>query len=146
MLFALLLAVNACGVDWDPVAVLPDEVRAGLQEARVVAPCRVSSLPAPIRDQLSEVIGRRLVPMAEPDQEWNSACLGSSELPTRQLVAVARAGSRFVVHYREGGYEVLQTAVVLELDGTGVRTLWTGWCGVAKTPAGQLARACSAAR
>jgi hypothetical protein len=146
MLLSLLLAVNACGVSWDPVAVLPVEVRAALPEARVLSPCRVASLPAPIRDQLSEMMGRKLVALAEPDQEWNGACLGSSDLPTRQLVAVAQSGSRFVVHYREGGYEILEPAVVLELDGGRVRTLWSGWCAAGKTATGEATRTCSASR
>ena len=124
----LAAAATACGTTWDPVQVLPVDARGGLVGARVLSPCRVASLPTEVREHLAEDIGTNKRPMADPDQEWNSGCLKSERIPSRQFVAAASAGSRWVVHYREGGYVVVEWAIVLDLAGGKVQPVWRGTC------------------
>ena len=142
----LAAALNACGVGWDPVQVLPVEVRREVAGAKVITPCRVSALPEGIRDHLAETIGEKKLVMADPDKAWNSSCLQHEGVPSRQLVAAASSGSRWVVHYREGGEAVSEWAIVLELEARGVRTLWRGSCTERRRAAGSRRDALGKAR
>jgi hypothetical protein len=143
----LILAANTCGVPWDPVQVLPADMRAKLKNARVIAPCGVASLPVEIRHHLAEAIGERRLVMADPQAAWNSSCLRGDDRPSRQLIAAANAGSHWVVHYREGGEAVTDWAVVVELHGTEVRPVWRGSCASRsrKRVPGRTTRECAAA-
>jgi hypothetical protein len=125
----LLLAANPCAVPWDPVQVLPPDAQQYLEAARPTSPCRVKSLPAPVREYLSESIGDRKQVMADPDKKWNNGCLLVDGTPSRQLIAAASSARRWVVHYRQGGFVSSEVAVVVEVnDDQSVRQLWRGVC------------------
>jgi hypothetical protein len=130
MLMILVLAANACSVAWDPVGVLPERIRPKLESAQMVSPCRVASLPAAVRGFLTQRLGNKQLGMADPGQQWDSSCVRPMEggLPGRQLIAAAKAGRNWVVHYREGGFAVFERAVVIELDGETIREVWHGSC------------------
>ncbi len=128
MLMTLFLALNTCGVPWDPVKVLPEEVQPGVAGARLSSPCRVATLPKAVREHLAEKDGDSLVMMADPNQDWNFGCGRLQGIPSRQLVAAARAGRKWVVHYRTGGLGIVETAVVLEETGARIREVWRGRC------------------
>ena len=134
MLALFLMAMNACGVVWDPVAVLPSEARAKVQNSRVVAPCRVASLTEPLRAHFAtELVNERPrripgVGIADPDGEWNSGCALVKGKANRQLVAAAQAGSRWIIHFRQGGIAIREFVVILEESGDGVHELWRGTC------------------
>lgn len=124
----LLLALNVCDVPWDPVKVLPAEVQPEVAGARLTSPCRVAALPQAVREHLAEKDGDNLVMMADPGQDWNFGCMRLQGIPSRQLVAAARAGRKWVVHYRTGGFGIAETAVVLEETGAGIREVWRSRC------------------
>jgi len=128
MLINLLLAANVCGVTWDPVRVLPVPMRTKLQGAQVVSPCRVASLPPAVQDLLAQTVGQKKVGMADPGKEWNAGCLQREGFANRQLVVAAKAGLNWVVHYRQGGFALVEMAAVFEEDGGTFRQVWVGQC------------------
>ncbi len=84
--------------------VLPEPLRAHLQNERLDVVTSIRGLPLGVRDGLQRLFGSQSLDIAEPGAEFQAVGAGgNSPLPIRRLVAAGCSRDHCLVYYERGG-------------------------------------------